>query len=1178
MTSAAAPPGDRRARGLRRALGLANAALAFAQTAYAQAPGESCFDRLSGGRASPQLQWRQRGSTVERREIPPALRGAPLLVRVEKNDVEVAFQVLDGAGTSVAQADGPVERSGAAYLYLPVSAGAVTLVMTGEEPDRLSGSVRVSFLSDREVMAAAGAQDCDAALQQWAAGDMAFAYGRSITLGLVSADAGAAHAAFERAAKAYVAARQALTGPAHASERGQLELALASLSYYYLKDWSGGARWAQTAAATFADTHESYRRARAQAMEASTRIEMATKSTGSGHSAATPSSAKAELSAVRALLARLSEFHAARHEDYDRAMQLNNIGLAYLYEARFEPAIPYFSQAQGEFERLGDASRAAVALQNIALCDWGLGRLSAALSKFDRALELMPATTRTTVYLITLYNSGLAHYAAGRFDESLRLQNQALDLATRLQSDPGRARSEYGLGVTYYAIGDRELASDFLRRGLGISGAEVDTRTRVALLRALAQIESETGHLADAVAHDSEALRLASASSARARILLRLAADYAAQGDAAASRQILDELIAHPPNHDELVRAMARVERGRLLHTAGANQPAEEDLTLGIQTLDRLDSLAERFEARVALARVYADQGRDKEALAVLRRALAYSREIRGQTANPEYRASIVHALRPAVSLEVDLLYGEFTALLQQGHLAEARALAEESLTAVDRDRALGFQEWRAEYFEQHSNTELAHLLAMSSGLYRDMAERRYQLAVREDRGGTDDQRAKSLREDIARLRVRLGLTASEIARRSGGVAESSTDSAAKSTVPGIERGLQGRQAVVEYWLGDSHAYAWVLRNTDIEWVELRPTPDIDRAARALHAAMHSSATAVARREACLELYRLAFAPLVAALEGVKDVIFIPDGSLHYVPFAALRDPQRSESAYLVQSFDLSIAPSLRFLPKHTAASSSSHDAAPPSRVLIVADPIYAADDPRLEGDPKAAAQSHPVRNDEVVRGAPDVSGLVRLESSAREASQISALFGTERVDLLNGAGATRDAVLARDLGRYRFIHIASHGVIDSQIPQLSSLILGRYGSSGPVADPYLRAGDLLTRTFHAEAMVLSACDTALGKEYASEGLVGLRYAALARGANAVVASLWPVSDAIAARLMTAMYRGIIASDEARHAPAPTENAPVAHALAAAMRDELLRAPGLDPALWAPFTVYVAGD
>jgi CHAT domain-containing protein len=175
-------------------------------------------------------------------------------------------------------------------------------------------------------------------------------------------------------------------------------------------------------------------------------------------------------------------------------------------------------------------------------------------------------------------------------------------------------------------------------------------------------------------------------------------------------------------------------------------------------------------------------------------------------------------------------------------------------------------------------------------------------------------------------------------------------------------------------------------------------------------------------------------------------------------------------------------------------------------------------------------------------------------------------LPGLRRVDLLEGFDATRANVLAQNLTPYRFIHIASHGFIDSEIPQLSALILGAWDRNGRVADQYVRAGDLLARTFDAEVVVLSACDTALGRQVAGEGLVGLRYAALARGARSVVASLWPVSDAIAADLMTDMYRYIT-----------VEGYPVATALGAAIRTALARTPALDPALWGPFAVYVAG-
>jgi len=207
------------------------------------------------------------------------------------------------------------------------------------------------------------------------------------------------------------------------------------------------------------------------------------------------------------------------------------------------------------------------------------------------------------------------------------------------------------------------------------------------------------------------------------------------------------------------------------------------------------------------------------------------------------------------------------------------------------------------------------------------------------------------------------------------------------------------------------------------------------------------------------------------------------------------------------------------------------------------------------------------------------LDALARLPSTAVEAAQIKKLYDSGDVDILGGLEATRDNFLSKNLTAYRFIHVASHGIVDTEIPQLSALILGRYGAQGPIADPYLRASDFLAQSFHADAIVLSACDTALGKQYAGEGFIGLRYAALARGAHAVVASLWPVSDGISAELMTDMYREMNAMRiSSGQSPILGTAESVATSLAVAVRHLLKETPTLDPALWAPFTVYVAGE
>src|SRR5207244_11064025 len=124
-------------------------------------------------------------------------------------------------------------------------------------------------------------------------------------------------------------------------------------------------------------------------------------------------------------------------------------------------------------------------------------------------------------------------------------------------------------------------------------------------------------------------------------------------------------------------------------------------------------------------------------------------------------------------------------------------------------------------------------------------------------------------------------------------------------------------------------------------------------------------------------------------------------------------------------------------------------------------------------------------------------------------------------------------------------------------------LIRSSYNSSGRVVDVSVRVAALSLESLAADVAVLSACDTALGKHVPSEGLLGIGSTMLARGARAVVASLWPVSDEIGARLMTEFYRHLL-----RDSMSP------AAALGAAMRS-VVSSGAADPALWAAYQVSV---
>src|SRR5262249_5846993 len=122
---------------------------------------------------------------------------------------------------------------------------------------------------------------------------------------------------------------------------------------------------------------------------------------------------------------------------------------------------------------------------------------------------------------------------------------------------------------------------------------------------------------------------------------------------------------------------------------------------------------------------------------------------------------------------------------------------------------------------------------------------------------------------------------------------------------------------------------------------------------------------------------------------------------------------------------------------------------------------------------------------------------------------------------------ASRDRVLQGELEPYRIIHFATHGIIDARHPEMSGLILSLVNERGQPQDGYLRLGDIYKLRLSADLVVLSACNSALGKRLESEGIIGLPRGFLYAGGHSVIASLWKVDDEAGADFMKGFYARI---------------------------------------------------
>jgi CHAT domain-containing protein len=181
------------------------------------------------------------------------------------------------------------------------------------------------------------------------------------------------------------------------------------------------------------------------------------------------------------------------------------------------------------------------------------------------------------------------------------------------------------------------------------------------------------------------------------------------------------------------------------------------------------------------------------------------------------------------------------------------------------------------------------------------------------------------------------------------------------------------------------------------------------------------------------------------------------------------------------------------------------------------------------------------------------------LPGTRFEVEALTGLFQADdrSVRALFGAGASEpelDRLAASgELGRYGFIHLATHGVIDEAVPARSAVILSQTGlpdplqqalSNKPVFDGRLSVREIQRGwELKAELVTLSACETALGRAAGGEGFVGFTQALLMSGARSVCLSLWKVDDTATALLMQRFYSNLLGRRSGLAAPLPKAEA-----------------------------------
>jgi CHAT domain-containing protein len=1058
-------------------------------------------------------------------------------------DVEVA-----AGGTAMAPAGNPVRHRGVVRVLLRTDQSGRATVRIHAIIDGGPGRQVTLRAFDAQ---APQTDTCRAVSRALATGDAAFAQAQQVSAGQGTANSGSRADYYAGARREYLRAFETLAAQNLAS-RAQVAHMLATLSCKNLEDWHECERWAAQAAQLFQRAGDAQGAADAESFQALARMELAQLPEVDTAADLVRHDSGAMVHQTLEQLRRLAAFYAKRGELFDAAEQLNLTGLILYNAGDYSAALRAYGRAEAFYERVGDRYHLALVLQNIALVDCDLGRASTALSTFRRAQSLVTAAESPRLYGWILDNYGLANRLAGHLDSALALHTQALELTTRTQDSSERGRSLFGIGMVYSAAGDRELAASFLHQALDTFTRGGEGRDSVSVLRALAMIAAQDGHHEEAVRLDREALARATGPIVRAHLLAQIADSESLLGRNQAAEEDLALAARIPAAGDLVSGALVQFEQGVLDYRTGQMGSARARLQAALTTDLAFGLDAAAFDADVTLARVDAATGHTEAALRDLDAGLELSEVLRVQASDPELRATSMQPLRPAFDLKVELLAAAYQRAVSGRDAKGTEQTARAALAVTERSRARAMQDIAVADYTHGSDGRVGLLLSQKSQLLRD-------LAAHEDRleaGGAPsatDTRVATLRTDIAHLREQLAVLDSQLAVLGQSSADASQGRAGAVAAPPPD------VALIAYWLGASEAYAWLQTQSQVRLIDLGSANTLRAAADAAHAAYASlvGTSMEERLHASARLSRLVLLPVLAQVPaGITRLVIVPDGPLHYVSFAALPTRADAEDSFLIRKYEVAYGSSIA-----TVLATNEHRT-PTQGMLLVADAVYGAQDSRLgrAGTPRASRAADPP----LLRSGLNTAALERLPATAAEASDIAQIAAPLTVDHLEGFGATRDAVLALPLERYRYIHFAVHATTDAEIPQLSSLVLSAYDAGGRRVMDRIWAGDLMGRRFNARTVVLSACDTALGRDIGGEGLFSLRYVVLARGAQSVVASLWDVPDRSTATLMQAFYKGLL-----------QENRRPESALTLAMRQMLQQGPR-DPVFWAPFTATIA--
>lgn len=747
-----------------------------------------------------------------------------------------------------------------------------------------------------------------------------------------------------------------------------------------------------------------------------------------------------------------------------------------------------------------------------------IGEIGTAVAELTKAGTLYQSLKDKNGETLAFTTLELAQSGKGNEDRRIKAHRNAIDVFRSTGDRKSEASALNSLGVTYKSLAKYDLAIDSYLESLKLSKeiGSVDGATASALDIAAVYEESETPD--EALSYYELCLQLArSAGNARDEVnaFIGLAPIYAKHGLHKRAAELFRKALTFYESTGDL-RGQSRALNayGDFLLQRGEKTAALDLYRRAFAFSDKVDEQGILITTLYNLARAHLELGSPEVALTFIQRSLDLIEYLRKNVQSPEFRASYFSKVQENYALCIHVLMQLEKLKPGQGFAAEALAVSERSRARLLID--LVTQARSSPHVK--AATELLERERRLSGLLRSQVEYRISLSL--------NQRAESDEVDnnLLELRAQYQAVLAELSRLQPHLF--SLEQAPPLDLQRIQNELRGSDTMLlEYSLGETSSYLWAITSDSIKFYELPPRQTIEDAVREYYQLLivrqgtdgqtgkgYPGGIAEADTllsEKAADLSGILLGPLAGQLE-TRRLLVVAEGALQFIPFDALPLPGAKSGSFLLETNEVDVLPSFSTLIAIRAKQNPSRSTR--KLVAVIADPIFSGSDDRVQLNSNTS----------------ETSQFNRLIHASEEADAIvaAAPWGTTMV--AKGFEASRETAMSSDVAQYQIVHFATHAYSNEKRPELSSVVLTMMDPNGEKAEGLMPLYDIYSMDLAAELTVLSACETALGKDTKGEGLVGLTHAFISAGSNTVVATLWKVDDRATAVLMGYFYKAML--------------------------------------------------